>query len=44
MKRPRRRSERGQTLVFFVVILVALVGMTAFVLDVGSWFRADRQA
>jgi hypothetical protein len=38
----RARGERGSTVVFFVVFLAALVGMLAFVLDVGAWFRAQR--
>jgi len=37
------RSERGQTAGFVAISMVALIAMTAFVLDVGSWFRADRQ-
>jgi Flp pilus assembly protein TadG len=38
-----RRNERGQSLVLAVVALVALLGMAALVLDVGSWYRAKRQ-
>jgi hypothetical protein len=37
------RSERGQVLVLTVVALTVLLGMTALVLDVGSWFRTKRQ-
>jgi Putative Flp pilus-assembly TadE/G-like len=37
------RSERGQAFVLTVVLLTVLVGMTALVLDVGSWFRTKRQ-
>lgn len=37
------RSERGQAFVFTVVAMTAMLGMAAFVLDVGSWFRADRK-
>jgi hypothetical protein len=37
------QNERGQAVVFLVIALTALLGMTALVLDVGSWFRADRQ-
>ncbi len=37
------RADRGQTIGFVAISLTALVGMTAFVLDVGAWFRADRQ-
>ena len=36
------RNERGQTLVISVLFLVVLCGMAAAVLDVGSWFRAQR--
>ena len=38
------RNERGQTLVISVLFLVVLCGMAAAVLDVGSWFRAQRAA
>jgi Flp pilus assembly protein TadG len=37
------RDERGQVFVLSAVMLTAILGMTAFVLDVGSWFRAQRQ-
>ena len=37
------RSERGQAFVFTVVAMTVMLGMAAFVLDVGSWFRADRK-
>jgi len=37
------RDERGQVFVLSAVIMTALIGMTALVLDVGSWFRAQRQ-
>lgn len=37
------RDERGQVFVLSAVIMTALLGMTALVLDVGSWFRAQRQ-
>ena len=36
------RNERGQAMVLTVVFLVVLLGMAAMVLDVGSWYRADR--
>jgi Putative Flp pilus-assembly TadE/G-like len=36
------RSERGQTLVLSVVFMTVLLGMAAAVLDVGSWYRAQR--
>lgn len=38
------RDTRGQTVVLSVVFMSAVVGMAAFVLDVGSWYRADRAA
>jgi Putative Flp pilus-assembly TadE/G-like len=37
------RSERGQSLVLAVIFMVVLLGMAALVLDVGSWYRADRK-
>jgi Flp pilus assembly protein TadG len=36
------RSDRGQATVLTLVFLVVLLGMAAFVLDIGSWYRADR--
>ena len=36
------RTERGQATVLTLVFLVVLLGMAALVLDLGSWFRADR--
>ncbi len=39
----RIRGESGQALVFVAVILTALVGMAALVVDVGSWFHAQRK-
>jgi Flp pilus assembly protein TadG len=38
-----RKNERGQTIVLTVLALVALLGMSALVLDVGSWFRTKRR-
>lgn len=38
------RSERGQTMALSVLFLFVLVGCAALVLDVGSWYRADRAA
>jgi Putative Flp pilus-assembly TadE/G-like len=38
----RSRGESGQVIVFVVFILTALVGIAALVIDVGSWYRADR--
>lgn len=37
------KSERGQAIVLSVVTLTSLMGMSAFVVDVGSWFRTHRQ-
>jgi Putative Flp pilus-assembly TadE/G-like len=39
----RLRNERGQVMAFVLIILLAILGMAAAVLDVGSWYRADRQ-
>ena len=36
------RSDRGQAAVLTVLSLTVLLGMAALVLDVGSWFRAQR--
>jgi Flp pilus assembly protein TadG len=38
----KTRSERGQATVITLVFLVVLLGMAALVLDIGSWYRADR--
>jgi Flp pilus assembly protein TadG len=38
------RSDRGQATVLTLVFLVVLLGMAALVLDLGSWYRADRAA
>lgn len=40
---PLVRSERAQSLVVTVLFMGVLVGMAAAVLDVGSWYRADRK-
>lgn len=40
--RSARTDQRGQVLVFTVIAMTVLLGMAAFVLDVGSWFRSDR--
>lgn len=42
--RKRLRVEHGQVFAIFVVAMVVLIGMGAFAIDVGSWYRADRQA
>lgn len=36
------RDNRGQATVMTVIFLTVLCGMAALVLDVGSWYRADR--
>ena len=36
------RTERGQATVLTLIFLTVLLGMAALVLDVGSWYRADR--
>ena len=41
--RARVRDESGQVLVFVAVILVGIVGMAALVVDVGSWYQAQRK-
>jgi Flp pilus assembly protein TadG len=38
-----RENERGQAIVLSVLALVALLGMSALVLDVGNWFRTKRR-
>jgi hypothetical protein len=38
----RIRDERGSALVFIVFFMAALLGVCAFVIDVGSWFTAQR--
>lgn len=38
----RISSDRGQATVLTVIFLVALLGAVAMVLDVGSWFREQR--
>ena len=40
----RLRSTHGQATVLTVVFLTILIGMAALVLDVGSWYRAKRDA
>jgi hypothetical protein len=36
------RNQKGQATVLTLVFLTVLLGMAALVLDVGSWYRADR--
>ena len=43
MRRLRPWSETGQSLVITLVFMVVLIGISAAVLDVGSWYRADRK-
>jgi Flp pilus assembly protein TadG len=38
-----KRDQRGQAFVITVLMIASLLGLTALVLDVGSWFRAHRQ-
>jgi Flp pilus assembly protein TadG len=38
-----KRDQRGQAFVVTALMLTSLLGLTALVLDVGSWFRAHRQ-
>jgi Flp pilus assembly protein TadG len=40
----RARDEHAQATVLTLVFLVVLCGMAALVLDMGSWYRADRAA
>ncbi len=40
----RTRNDTGQATVLTLVFLTVLLGMAALVLDVGSWYRADRAA
>jgi hypothetical protein len=36
-------NQRGQSLVLSILFLTVLVGMATIVIDVGSWYRADRK-
>lgn len=38
----RTRNDNGQATVLTLVFLTVLLGMAALVLDIGSWYRADR--
>ena len=40
----KTREDTGQAMVITVVFLLVLLGMAALVLDIGSWYRADRSA
>ena len=37
-------NQRGQSMVMSIVFLTVLMGMSALVIDVGSWYRAHRAA
>lgn len=37
------RDERGQVLVLSVVVFAILLGMAALAIDLGSWYRTERQ-
>jgi hypothetical protein len=37
------KSQRGQSLVITLLFMGVLIGLAAAVLDVGSWYRADRK-
>jgi hypothetical protein len=36
-------NQRGQSLVLSILFLTVLIGMSVMVIDVGSWYRADRK-
>ena len=38
-----RRNQSGQAFVLTVLMITALLGMAALVVDLGSWFRAHRE-
>jgi hypothetical protein len=37
------KNQRGQSLVLSLLFMTVLIGMAAIVIDVGSWYRADRK-
>jgi putative Flp pilus-assembly TadE/G-like protein len=39
-----RNEQRGQAIVITIVSLTALIGFVGFTVDIGSWYRAHRQA
>jgi hypothetical protein len=41
--RTKFRGDAGQATLTVVVFMIVLIGLTAAVLDVGSWMRADRK-
>lgn len=44
MSRPRVRDEEGQAILVTVLFLAVLCGAVALVIDVGEWYREQRQA
>ena len=40
----KKMNQNGQSMVLALVFLTVLMGMAALVIDVGSWYRAHRQA
>jgi hypothetical protein len=42
MTNHNENAQRGQATVLTLVFLTVLIGMAALVLDLGSWYRADR--
>ena len=40
----KKINQRGQSMVLSIVFLTVLMGMSALVIDVGSWYRAHRAA
>src|SRR5438045_1802763 len=38
----RTSNDNGQATILTVVFMTVLLGMAALVLDIGSWYRADR--
>jgi Flp pilus assembly protein TadG len=41
---PRLRDERGQAVLLTVLFLIVLLGASALTIDVGAWYREQRQA
>ena len=42
MTNARARNDQGQATVLTLIFMTVLLGMAALVLDIGSWYRADR--
>jgi hypothetical protein len=40
----KKINQRGQSMVLSIVFLTVLMGLSALVIDVGSWYRAHRSA